>query len=253
MRRAQGYVLYQGPSRLNGEPIVAIATMRTANVKTGNMVQTWILTAEVSPEQAVKTGADEAVCGSCPHRHFLNGGCYVVPFQAPRAVWESWRRGLYREAWEPEAFKDMRVRLGSYGDPAAVPAEVWQEMLKYADASTGYTHQAHRREFQQELLTHLMVSADTPAAALKAHAEGLRTFRVKAQGDPLLPGEILCATETDPYADCSRCLLCSGARQGGPSVAINAHGQRARRVPAEQRAAGQMGLSLIPTRELQPA
>ena len=30
MRRAQGYVLYQGPSRLNGEPIVAIATMRTA-------------------------------------------------------------------------------------------------------------------------------------------------------------------------------------------------------------------------------
>ena len=50
MRRAQGYVLYQGPSRLNGEPIVAIATMRTANVKTGNMVQTWILTAEVSPE-----------------------------------------------------------------------------------------------------------------------------------------------------------------------------------------------------------
>ena len=98
-----------------------------------------------------------------------------------------------------------------------------------------------------------MVSADTPAAALKAHAEGLRTFRVKAQGDPLLPGEILCATETDPYADCSRCLLCSGARQGGPSVAINAHGKRARLVPAEQRAAGQMGLSLIPTRELQPA
>ncbi len=188
MRRAQGYVLYQGPSRLNGEPIVAIATMRTANVKTGSMVQTWILTAEVSPEQAVKTGADEAVCGSCPHRHFLNGGCYVVPFQAPRAVWESWRRGLYREAWEPEAFKGMRVRLGSYGDPAAVPAEVWQEMLKYAEASTGYTHQVHRREFQQELLTRLMVSADTPAAALKAHAEGLRTFRVKAQGDPPAAG-----------------------------------------------------------------
>ena len=74
----------------------------------------------------------------------------------------------------------------------------------------------HRREFQQELLTRLMVSADTPAAALKAHAEGLRTFRVKAQGDPLLPGEVMCATETDPHTDCSRCLLCSGARQGGP-------------------------------------
>ena len=93
MRRAQGYVLYQGPSRLNGEPIVAIATMRTANVKTGNMVQTWILTAEVSPEQAVKTGADEAVCGSCPHRHFLNGGCYVVPAFS----------GLFAPHWRSDA------------------------------------------------------------------------------------------------------------------------------------------------------
>lgn len=69
------------------------------------------------------------------------------------------------------------------GDPAAVPAEVWQEALRYADAAGGYTHQAHRREFQQELLTHLMVSADTPAAAPQG-PRGLRTFRVKAQGDP---------------------------------------------------------------------
>src|SRR5574343_588452 len=177
--RALGYVLYQGPSLLTGAQIVAIATLRTTNLKTGPMVQTWILAAEESPEQAVRSGADEAVCGACPHRHFLNGGCYVVPFQAPRAVWKSWRSGLYREEWGPEEFAGRRVRLGSYGDPAAVPEEVWQRVLRFAGAHTGYTHQAHRAEFSRGLLKHLMVSVDTPAAAVKAHAQGLRTYRVK--------------------------------------------------------------------------
>lgn len=254
MKRARGYVLYRGPSLLNGAPIIAVATLRTTNLKTGAMVQTWILPGEVSPEVAVRDGRDEAVCGSCPHRHFLNGGCYVVPFQAPRSVWDSCRKGLYDEDWEPEAFAGKRIRLGSYGDPAAVPEQVWERVLRHSDASTGYTHQAHRRELQPNLLEHLMVSVDSPAAAVRLHGEGLRTFRVKAEADPLLPGEVLCATETDPHADCHRCLMCSGAAKDGPSVAINAHGQRAHRVPAEQRQGRkQLNLQLIPIRELQPA
>lgn len=254
MKRAKGYVLYQGPSLLNGASIVAIATMRTTNLKTGNMVQTWILTADQSPVEALKQGKDDAVCGTCPHRHNLGGGCYVIPFQAPNRVWAAWKRGLYRESWEPRVFKGKRVRLGSYGDPAAVPAEVWAKVLELVDGSTGYTHQAHRREFQPGLLQHLMVSADSAAAAARSHSEGLRTFRVKAEAELLLPGEILCPTETDENAECSSCGICSGAEKSGPSVAINAHGQRARLVPAVRRlAVKQFSLNLIPALQLETA
>jgi hypothetical protein len=45
-------VLYRGPSLLDGSPIVAIATIGSTNVKTGPMVQTWILRADMNPLEA---------------------------------------------------------------------------------------------------------------------------------------------------------------------------------------------------------
>ena len=38
MKRPSGFVLYEGPSVLDGQPIVCVATMRTANPKTGPSV-----------------------------------------------------------------------------------------------------------------------------------------------------------------------------------------------------------------------
>ena len=35
----------------------------------------------------------------------------------------------------------LPVRIGSYGDPAAVPTRVWAELVRYAKNWTGYTHQ----------------------------------------------------------------------------------------------------------------
>ena len=40
---AKGYVLHEGPSPFDGQPIVSIATLHSSNRKTGDMVQTWIL------------------------------------------------------------------------------------------------------------------------------------------------------------------------------------------------------------------
>ncbi len=57
----RGFVLYQGPSLLDGLPIVAIATMRSTNPKTGPVPQTWILRADVPPMDAVRTGADASI------------------------------------------------------------------------------------------------------------------------------------------------------------------------------------------------
>ena len=65
---AKGYVLHEGPSPFDGQPIVSIATLHSSNRKTGDMVQTWILPRDLHPLDAVKTGQDSCICGNCPHR-----------------------------------------------------------------------------------------------------------------------------------------------------------------------------------------
>ena len=97
-----GYILFEGNSKLNGEPIVVIGTGfsdSSANTKTGDMVQTWILLQNEEPHKAIKTGADSAICGNCVHRGEWDGvrwvksrTCYVKTFQAPLAVYRKYKR-----------------------------------------------------------------------------------------------------------------------------------------------------------------
>ena len=80
--RANGYVLYRGPSKIDGKPIVMIATgfkTGSGNVKTGAMIQTWILREDVEPHTAQKTGDDESICGNCPHRVVLRSNVSSAP------------------------------------------------------------------------------------------------------------------------------------------------------------------------------
>ena len=49
---AKGYVLHEGPSPFDGQPIVSIATLHSSNRKTGDMVQTWILPRDLHPLDA---------------------------------------------------------------------------------------------------------------------------------------------------------------------------------------------------------
>src|SRR5687767_8577197 len=81
-----GAILYSGPSELDGSPIIAVVTgvhRGTSNLKTGPVLQTWILRSDISPVEAVKTGADRSVCGDCALR---NGACYVTLHHGPRSV-----------------------------------------------------------------------------------------------------------------------------------------------------------------------
>lgn len=61
MSGVRGIVLYEGPSAIDGQPIVVVATLKTSNPKTGDMVQTWILRADLSPTVAINEGADRSV------------------------------------------------------------------------------------------------------------------------------------------------------------------------------------------------
>jgi hypothetical protein len=47
-------IIYQGPSLLDGAPIVVIANYSKSNRKTGGVVQTYILRADMNPLEASK-------------------------------------------------------------------------------------------------------------------------------------------------------------------------------------------------------
>lgn len=225
MKSYTGIELYHGPSLLNGEPIVAIATLHSQNAKTGDMLQTWILPADQPPDEATKTGADASVCGDCPHRHFTGGGCYVIPWQGPNNVYKSWQRGRYPVATRRhiKRLTGRALRLGSYGDPAAVPLSVWEPLLNVASIATGYTHQPGG-----ELMQHCMASADTAQEAENYQRQGYRTFRVKSPDEPLMKGEILCPASVHEQIQCVDCQVCNGGKDG-VNVAIDVHGSLANR------------------------
>jgi hypothetical protein len=227
-----GFIFYRGPSVLDGAPIVGVATLTSSNIKTGpkgkgNMVQTWILRADMSPIDASKTGDDSAICGACPHRHSLGGACYVNIGQAPLGIYRAFQRGAYPDYSDldnrghtlkvADALAGRGVRLGAYGDPAAM----W----------TGYTHQARHPNFDKGLLRYCMASADTPKQAQKLRDTGARTFRVKSAGAPLMSGEILCLSDSKGIK-CIDCGLCDGANRSAASIAIDVHGSRSSRFDA---------------------
>lgn len=244
-------VLYRGPSMLDGSPIVVLASVGSSNVKTGPMVQTWILRADMHPSEASKRKADSAVCGSCPRRHSLGGDCYVQIVHAPRATWESWdKQGRPGENWSDErAILALQadalthgLRLGSYGDPMAVPHTVWQDLIAalHPRKVVGYTHQwragavdPHPGVDVMPLLpnaewfrSHLMASCDSAAEAAFARQLGWRYFLAVQPNTPIPERTILCpATRESNPLTCTQCGACNGAGTGH-SIMLYEHGMR---------------------------
>jgi hypothetical protein len=218
---------------LTGEPIVVIATMGGNNPKTDNdfksMVQTWIMLRDTPPHEAVKSGNDEGVCGNCIQRPSVGGACYVKTFQAPLSIWRAYKRGNYNNVINLESLRGAELRLGSYGDPSAVPFDIWRNLIDKVQPRlmTGYTHQMSHKAFDKRMAEVCMISADTPKVALKAHAQGFRTFRMTTDTEQLLPNEIICPNDTDGVK-CIDCGLCDGAGDK-PNIAILAHGALAKR------------------------
>lgn len=248
--RPQSAVIYRGPSLLDGAPIVAIAILQSGNTKTGNMVQTYILRDDMEPLEASKTGADFSICGTCPLRgtptddparkQAKDRKCYVVLGQGPTVVFRAFARGYYPEAFNREQRRAIgrgrMVRLGTYGDPAAVPAHVWRELIEDAMGHTAYSHQAATpgADFAPDLY---MQSADSLEQARDAWKAGNRTFRVIPVRDwqeyrrgALDKNETLCPASSEGgfKSTCDKCGLCAGASKVAKSIAIVAHGASAR-------------------------
>ena len=224
----KNFILYKGPSVLDGSPIVVLAVVNSSNPKTVGMIQTYILRDDMSPIDAKNSHKDDAICGNCPLRQNIGGACYVNIGQGPNNAWKAYKRGNYAEP----SMKVIRtwlagrmVRLGAYGDPAAVPASVWAESLEFARGATGYTHQANHKNFDPAILEWCIVSAETAKQAAEYHAQGLRTFRVITEGAEQFDNEMACPSEQG--ISCIECKACNSATNSDRSITIKVHGVRA--------------------------
>ena len=226
-------IIYNGPSLLDGTPIVVIATLSNRNRKTGNVVQTYILCRDINPLEASKTGADVAICGDCimrgevttdPNRKQAKGRkCYVNLGQGVLIVWRAFQRGVYPDATNRTDRVGLGirrfVRVGTYGDPAAVPPHVWDELLSESDEWTAYSHQSGWRP------DIAMQSADTYEQAQQHWVNGHRTFRVVSDvSDIDHTFEAMCpaSKEAGHRVQCTACKLCAGYKQA-KSIAIVEH------------------------------
>lgn len=231
--KPNGLLLYKGKSMFDGKPIIAVAVQlarKSKNEKTGNMVQTYILRSDVSPTNAVRLGEDASVCGECTHRGNGDGSgrtCYVTVFQGPLQVFHAYQRGMYPAATMAEikqAGDGRVVRLGTYGDPAAVPAKVWNALISKSEAHTGYTQ---RWRTADDFKSICMASVATEQDALEARAAGWRTFRVATPDQkPKMKTESTCpaSSEAGKILTCVECKACNGANGRKGSIVIQPHG-----------------------------
>ena len=234
--KSNGFIFYKGPSWIDGKPIVAIATglvRPSHNPKTGPMIQTWILREDVAPLQAASSGDDASVCGGCQHRPVNNGSCYVSLFQGPRAVYAAFKSGGYDvvpSAWDvADSLRGKLLRMGAYGDPVAVPLDLWQTLAKLTRGHTGYTHQWKSERLAGAYRSLLQASVDSEQEFAIARRRGWSTFRVRTATDSVLPGEVQCpaSDEAGKMTTCAECRMCDGT--SGKLVTIIAHGAKAGR------------------------
>lgn len=224
--------------------IVGIATANSGNRKTGSMLQTWIIRDDVHPVVASRVGADSAICGDCRHRgqYDAKGNriagtrtCYVM-LTPVASVYRALRAGHYDDLSATLDVAAMRVagsmlRLGSYGDPAAIPHDVWTALIAHVAGHIGYTHQW--RTFP-EYADIVMASADSVAERAQANMLGFRAFRVApATGWTKEYYETLCpaSEQAGKKTTCAECRACGGtSSRARCDIVIPAHGSGANRV-----------------------
>jgi len=228
-----GVILFEGKSRLNGKPIVAIATgfKGNNNQKTGKMLQLWILPKEIHPCDARVNGEDFSICGDCKHRDFKS--CYVEMLRGPVTIWRAYKAGRYPKYDRKkhlELFENKYIRLGAYGDPVAIPLVTIEKVCAVAAGWTGYTHQ-WRRAKAQSYKKYLMASVDTTKGyhleLIQALKKGWRTFRATTADDTVIhANEFICpaSKEAGKVTNCQECGACCGSFSKRPNPVIQVHG-----------------------------
>jgi len=191
------------------------------NRKLGPMIEASVFVAAEKPSTAADDGRDSAVCGDCPGRPTNWGYCYV---QIPVEVDKTWEAARDLPADLKLAYAQIRdsgwpIRLGVYGDAAAVPFEIVEALVQATATEdgklrySGFTHQWSHPNFDHRHLKYLAPSVEFVAEReeLKQHFPTVMTYRIVRNAEEMLAGEIKCKGGVEPEADkCCECMSCGG-------------------------------------------
>lgn len=237
----KSFILYHGPAaKPYRGTVTAVVFQSNDNPKTGKCIALAILPGDgVDAMSARSEGRDIACCGSCTLRSIAsggNGGCYVSPLALMGYA------GSAESAWkqsDPYAMPDdvplLPLRLGAYGDPAAIPADAFRRLISWHDGLAGsvwgYTH-GWRHSNAQHLRMACMASVETPEQQAQAVAKGWRVYRI-IPGLDALQGSGLSLCESDTGTACVDCGACSGSSaRNDNGRAIVVHGASRKRATA---------------------
>jgi len=230
---------WKGPSTIDGNEIMAVVSCekrKSVNDKTGDMIQVAFFRTDQPPLEAVHSGDDESVCGSCPIRPSVHDKsvtdlpCYVNVMWT-RAQWNAGMNAPEDLDQALDVLGKKPVRFGQYGNMSSIPKEVALEMFKAADKWTLYEHEWRKPE-NLWMREYAMASVHSIEEAKEAWALGFRTFRTVNGKIELEGNEILCPNTTHGKT-CEECLLCDGKRKkrdnrkrdNRKSIVVRVHGK----------------------------
>ena len=232
-----GYIIYEGPSQLDkNHDIVCILKIKTDNSKLGNMAQLLIIPKDIHPYEAMNQKKDNIVCGDCIHRRSQNGSCYVQPY-VYNGMYKAYKAGKYTKVninlqQYSNMFKTMNLslRLTMYGDIAAVPIGILNQLHKLCKTYTAYTHSPHRIDLSK-LNFKPMISVESEEQVKYWNDKGYKTFRTKLSNQKKLSNELVCPATIENKkvkVTCDSCLLC-GTNNKKHNIVLDVHGMLKRR------------------------
>lgn len=240
-----GFILWEGPSPVDGKPLVCIATktVKKGNKKVGKGAwQTWIIRADIHPVEAMRAGKDRSVCGNCIHRPTavtpkIKRSCYVA-LPVISSVYNAYKRGRYSHIdsyYFGLRYVNDYIRLGAYGDPAMIPFQVTADVLYPRKMRglrnwSGYTHQWRELWYNPQYSQVLMLSADSIEQLQHIEQRGHRGFLTLPVGSEVPKNTSICPaskeyqTKVKKSITCGDCQMCNGNSTQARSMTIIAHG-----------------------------
>jgi hypothetical protein len=278
--KPNGYVIYEGTNVHGRYACIATGLVKpSANVKTGPMIQIFIINADVHPVEAVRQGKNLVQCYNCIHRPATDeerekgiegGSCYVDVGKSVAMVYKTYKKGCYPNICgdnKPEfgdsssylklgadkieeIFGGRKVRFGAYGEPINIPYPMIDMIAGVSSGHTGYTHQ-WKNPALAAYNKYLQASVDSPAEYKMAKAKGWRTFRVSTDWD-LHEGEMICMNSWQDKT-CAECLLCGGnTTKIKQDIIIKVHGKLKHKFKPSAEAIASMGHEGDPTQKYNP-
>jgi hypothetical protein len=202
--------------------VVTSVLEASKNIKTGAMIQTYL----ISRERLTESSVFGAKCNECP----LVKECYVQrdKMSVRRALVRllSGESTSYVHATLDEVMPLLNgrsVRFGSYGDPTSIPYADLKRISEACVEWTGYTHFWRSVDHRYSAL--LMASVESTDGELEAWANGWRPFRVILNSDDrvLITENMIECPHYTRGVQCITCGLCKGTSSKAKGVYVFEH------------------------------